>query len=98
MRRILMSPIIALMILVSVGCGEGSTTASENPASQCVNINTASQQDLRRIVHIDEARAQQIIQLRQERRFATVDELTRVSGIAAVRLADIKAQGLACVQ
>jgi len=96
-RAILLTPLLALVILTSLGCGSGSTTASENPVSQCVNINTAPQQELRRIVHIDELRAQQIIQLRQERRFASVDELTRVSGIAAARLADIKAQGLACV-
>jgi hypothetical protein len=34
---------------------------------------------------------------RQQRPFASVDQLTRVNGIGAARLRDIKAQGWACV-
>lgn len=64
-------------------------------AAQCVNINSAPLEDLQRIVHIGPERAAEII---AKRPFGSVDDLTRVSGIAAGRLADIKAQGLACVQ
>lgn len=63
----------------------------------CVDINTANAQQLQRIIHIGPVRAAQIIELRRHRPFKSVGELTRVRGIAARRLADIRAQGLACV-
>jgi DNA uptake protein ComE-like DNA-binding protein len=63
----------------------------------CIDINKAPLEALRRIVHIDEVRGRQIIELRQQRAFRNVDDLTRVSGIAAARLREIKEQGLACV-
>ncbi len=43
-------------------------------------------------------RAKQIIELRRVKPFASVDQLTRVRGIAAKRLADIKQEGIACVR
>jgi competence protein ComEC len=66
-------------------------------ASSCgpgqVNINTAGLEELQQIIHIGPARAQDIIQMRP---FASVDALTRISGIAAGRLAEIRQQGMAC--
>jgi competence protein ComEC len=59
-----------------------------------VDINIASPSELERIIHIGPARAADIVRLRP---FGSVDDLVRVSGIAAVRLQDIKAQGIACV-
>lgn len=59
-----------------------------------VNINTASQDELVRIIHIDTERSQQILTLRP---FASVDSMTRIKGIGAARLSDIKGQGLACI-
>jgi DNA uptake protein ComE-like DNA-binding protein len=47
-----------------------------------------------RIIHIGEVRATELIQLRP---FSTLDDLTRINGIAAARLNDIKNQGIACV-
>lgn len=67
------------------------------PSTSCVNINTASFEELRRIIHIDEVRANEIIRLRRPRPFASVEELTRVPGIGPVRLEEILEQGLACV-
>jgi hypothetical protein len=70
------------------------------PASGCspeqVDINTASKETLRKIIHIDEVRADQILALRQKQRFGSVDDMTRIRGIATERLRDIKKQGLAC--
>jgi hypothetical protein len=63
-------------------------------AQECVNVNTASPQELQRIIHIGSDRAAEIIRLRP---FSSVDDLQRVTGIGPARLADIKAQGLACV-
>jgi hypothetical protein len=64
------------------------------PAAGCVNINTASLEELQQIIHIGPARAADLISLRP---FSSVDSLTRISGIGSGRLDDIKAQGLACV-
>ena len=47
-----------------------------------------------RIIHIGPARAEQMLALRP---FASVADMERISGIGAARLADIVAEGLACV-
>lgn len=78
----------------SVPAPSPEPTPAPPSTSACVNINMASSPDLQRIVHIGPDRAAAIIRLRP---FASVDDLDRVSGIGPSRLADIKAQGLACV-
>jgi endonuclease YncB( thermonuclease family) len=65
--------------------------------ASCVNINTADATALEPIIHIGPARAQQIIALRRQRPFRSVNELIRVNGIGAARLRDILAQDVACV-
>ncbi len=65
------------------GCGPGQ-----------VDINTAPKEVLMTIVHIGEARAEELIALRP---FASVNELTRIRGIGEGRLREILAQGVACV-
>lgn len=60
-----------------------------------VDINTATLEQLKNIVHIDDARAQQIINLRP---FARVEDLTRVNGIWPARLAEILEQWVATVK
>lgn len=72
-----------------------ATSEPPPPPSDCVNINTASPDELQRIIHIGPERAEQILNLRP---FRSVDDMIRISGIGAARLADIKAQGLACVE
>src|SRR3989338_2639150 len=62
----------------------------------CVNINTAPKEELEKIMHIGASRAEQIINLREEMLFISIDDLERVIGIGPSRLADIKEQGLAC--
>jgi hypothetical protein len=64
----------------------------------CIDINTAPQEELEKIKHIGESRAKQIIILREEKLFSSVDELDRVIGIGPARISDIKQEGLACVQ
>jgi len=59
-----------------------------------ININTASFEDLQKIIHIGPARAQEIINLRP---FTSIHDLTRVDGIGPSRLEDIIEQGIACV-
>ena len=67
---------------------------STSCTDQQVDINLANIDDLMSIIHIGEARATELIQLRPYR---TLDDLTRINGIAASRLNDIKNQGIACI-
>lgn len=69
------------------------TDPDEPPGS--ININTATVQQLQEIVHIGEARAEEITRLRP---FASLDELTRVSGIGPARLEDIRDEGKAYIE
>lgn len=66
-----------------------------SPSPRKVNINTATLEELQQIVHIGQSRAEEIIRLRP---FASLDDLSRVSGIGPSRLADIKEQGVAYVK
>jgi DNA uptake protein ComE-like DNA-binding protein/outer membrane murein-binding lipoprotein Lpp len=74
-----------------------AATASQ-ASSACqpgqVDINIASVEELKRIKHISDARAPLVV---DSRPYTSLDQLTRVKGIAAGRLADIKAEGIACV-
>jgi DNA uptake protein ComE-like DNA-binding protein len=85
-----------LMTAAIFVCAFALSVPAQTP--ECVDINTAPSEQLQRIIHIGPERAAQIIELRRVRRFQAVDQLTRVRGIAATRLADIKQQGLACVR
>ncbi|MEH7255705.1 MBL fold metallo-hydrolase [Neobacillus niacini] len=60
----------------------------------CIDINSASIEQLQEIQHIGPARAQDVINLRP---FRSIDDLARISGIGPARIADIKSQGIACV-
>ena len=77
-----------------------ASKAGQFPAGwACDDLNTASFEQLQMIIHIGPERAQQIMEARAVRPFDSVDELrTRVDGIGDRRLAEIKAQGLACVK
>jgi len=77
----------------SVAPEDGSV--DDGSVGDCVDINTASAEALDVIVHIGPSRAADIIALRP---FSSVEDLTRVSGIGASRLADILAEGLACLR
>ncbi|OGM90826.1 hypothetical protein A3A20_01060 [Candidatus Wolfebacteria bacterium RIFCSPLOWO2_01_FULL_45_19] len=60
----------------------------------CVDINTASSERLTKIRHIGAKRAQLLIEARP---FVSIKELIRVKDIGPLRLADILAEGKACV-
>ncbi|MCE7792914.1 MBL fold metallo-hydrolase [Salipaludibacillus sp. CUR1] len=79
---------------------ENETTETEEESSEptdgaCIDINSASQSELEEIIHIGPARAEELIDLRP---FGSLDDLTRVSGIAEGRLTDIKDEGKACAR
>ena len=60
----------------------------------CVDINSASLDELDEIVWVGPATAQKIIDARP---FDSVEDLEKVSGIGEVKISDIKEEGLACV-
>lgn len=74
------------------------TTKEEQPPTtiigKCIDINTATVEQLQEIIHIGAARANDLVNLRP---FTSIDDLGRISGIGPARIADIKSQGLACI-
>lgn len=74
---------------------EPGVVTDVEPAGGCIDINTASLNELQQIVHVGESRAQQIIDLRP---FESVADLDRVDGIGPGRLNDIEEEGLACIE
>jgi len=83
----------ASVVTVPVTAPPSEDNASES-ATGCVDVNTATLEALDTIIHIGPSRAAAIVSLRP---FASVDDLVRVAGIGASRLADIVDQGIACV-
>ena len=62
-------------------------------AGTCVNINSANEAEVQRIIHIGPARSKDLIQLRP---YQSVDDLNKIKGIGPARIADILTQGIAC--
>jgi len=62
-------------------------------SGSCVNINSASEVEVQRIIHIGPARSQELI---QHRPYQSVDDLSIIKGIGSARIADILTQGIAC--
>lgn len=73
--------------------GESAAPAATGP---CVDLNTADDDALERIVHITSQRARDIRRLRLEDPFRSLDQLTQVPGIGEGRVEEIRRQGLVC--
>jgi len=81
------------LLLVWAGIS-GIFPANFISASEKIDINTASPEDLVKIIHIGEARSLELISLRP---FSSLDDLARIKGIGPSRVEDIKKEGLAWV-
>jgi len=64
-------------------------------AAEKIDINTALLEDLVKIIHIGEKRAEELISLRP---FSSLDELVKIKGISETRVKDIKEQDLAWIR
>lgn len=69
--------------------------AANLPDIEKININSAPLEDLVKIIHIGEVRAEELISLRP---LSSLNDLTRIRGISKTRVEDIKKQGLAWVE
>ncbi len=65
------------------------------PEAGCININEASTEAVQEIIHIGPERAKELIALRP---YSSIEDLENISGIGPARIADIKAEGKACVK
>ncbi|UCZ53940.1 MBL fold metallo-hydrolase [Bacillus shivajii] len=74
---------------------QADTPSSSSSSAKCIDINTASKEQLMEINHIGDARAEALIDLRP---FQSVRGLTRIHGIGDARVSEMKEQGLACVE
>lgn len=84
--------------LVGVPSSSASEAAARSLAVGCVDLNRASYQKLQRIRYVNPIRAKTILEMRMERPFRRLDDLTRVKGISAHRVEEIRRDGTACVR
>jgi len=75
---------IFLLLNVSASCNENQ-----------IDINSASAEELDKIINVGPATAEKII---ANRTYDSVDDLLRVKGIGDLTLIEIKEQGIACVE
>ena len=66
----------------------------QKPNSACIDVNSATAEELQEIIHIGPTRAAELIRLRP---FRSIDELARIDGIGPARIKDIQSQNLACI-
>ena len=77
--------------------GDNNNNGNDDEREMCVDINTAEKEELFDIIHIDEYRADLIIDYRENQKFESVQELTEIDGITEERIEDIIYQDKACV-
>jgi DNA uptake protein ComE-like DNA-binding protein len=88
-------PVVVEAVPISTPALYGTEATTGTSKAKCVDLNTASTEELQQIVHIGSSRAEGIIAIRQ---LYSIADLDKVSGIGLSRLDDITSQGLACIQ
>lgn len=74
-----------------------SRVQEASPPPSCIDINRADFVQLQGVIHIGPARALEIVDLRELHPFRSLNDLEDVSGIGPARVADVIAEGKACV-
>ncbi len=87
--------IILFSFLTLTGCSDESYQDYNSYVSDCIDINSVSERELTKIIHIGEVRAKDLV---NKRPFSSLDDMKRIDGIAEGRLRDIKEEGLGCVK
>ncbi|WP_431802562.1 MBL fold metallo-hydrolase [Halobacillus andaensis] len=73
---------------------EQESESEAGNAGDCVDINSASLEEVQEITQIGPARAEDLV---KQRPYESVEELTKINGIGPARIDEIKVQGVACV-
>lgn len=71
----------------------GSTGRGFRDEDPCVDLNSASVEELQELIHVGPARAREIV---ERRPYHALDELTGIQGIGPGTLSEIRDQGLPC--
>lgn len=72
----------------------GRSTDTDRALHDCIDINSASRKRLQDIIHIGDARSEQII---EGRPWSSLDELTEFWRVGENQIEDMRDQGMACV-
>jgi len=72
---------------------EKTSPPKETPSSDCIDINSANEDEVQGIIHIGPERAPDVI---KHRPYNSIDDLGRIKGIGPARIKDIKEQNKAC--
>ena len=77
----------------AVRTDQASSRRIEATPAACINLNRASLEALDRLAHVGPSRARDIV---AGRPWQHIEDLTRVSGLSAARVADIAGNGSVC--
>lgn len=87
------APVYMMLGEARVAPGARASTPRRSAKAGCVDLNTASAEQLASLVHIGEARARAII---AGRPWQSVTDLRRIRGLGSARVGDIQDQGRVC--
>ena len=94
---------IVVFLLLGIGFVYAAPSAEEGipllaeGSETCIDINTATFDELQKIAHIGIDEAINILRFRRAVNFRFIEDLTYISGLNVTELGNIKTEGLACV-
>ncbi|WP_226035262.1 MBL fold metallo-hydrolase [Aquibacillus saliphilus] len=73
---------------------QDSTSKKPESTNSCIDVNSATVEQVQEITHIGPARAEEMLVLRP---YDSVNDLAQINGIGSARIEEIKSEGLACI-